>query len=322
MKNSRAVVVFSFIFLIAISILVVLKDGSSQAAEKEPESKDLKDNYAIFSVDLPEDLRFADEHVPVDQIDVRESLDREILVNTYWQSQTLLFIKRANRYFPVIEKILDKYNIPDDFKYLAVAESGLTNAISPANAVGFWQLLAGTAREYGLEVNNEIDERYHLEKSTEAACKYLQESYEKYGSWTLAAASYNAGRRGIDRQVIRQKESDYYDLLLYEETSRYIFRILAYKLILSNPSDYGFYVGDDDLYPEVPYFEVTLDNRVENFADFAKRYDINYKILKWMNPWLRETYLTNSYGKSYFVKIPRKGYFNPERVDPDNFSSR
>jgi hypothetical protein len=317
MKNSKAVVVVSFIFLIGVSILVVLKDGSSQAAENEPVTKDLKENYAIFSVDLPEELQFAGERVPVDQIDVRESLDREILVNTYWQSQTLLFIKRAERYFPVIERILKKYDIPDDFKYLPVAESGLTNAISPANAVGFWQLLEGTAREYGLEVNSEIDERYHLEKSTEAACKYLRESYEKYGNWTMAAASYNAGRRGIDRQVLRQKDTDYYDLLLYEETSRYVFRILAYKLILSNPSEYGFHVGTDDVYPEIPYFEVTVDNKVADFTDFAKRYDINYKILKWMNPWLRETFLTNRYGKSYFVKIPRRGYFDPQRVDPE-----
>lgn len=322
MRKSKAVVVLSFTFLIVISVLVVLKDGSSQAAEKEPETTDLRDNYAIFSVDIPEELEFAGEKVPVDQIDIRESLDREILVNTYWQSQTLLFIKRANRYFPVIDKILRKHDIPEDFKYLAVAESGLTYAVSPAGAVGFWQLLKGTAEEYGLEVNNEIDERYHVEKSTEAACRYIRESYEKYGSWTLAAASYNAGRRGIDRQVQRQKESDYYDLLLYEETSRYVYRILAYKLILKNPSHFGFYVGEDDLYPEVPYYEVTVDSRVNNFADFAKKYDINYKILKWMNPWLREDYLSNRYGKSYFVKIPRKGYFNPQRVDKEELTQR
>ena len=317
MKSPKFIVAFSFIFLIVISILVVLKDGTTSAAENEPENEDLKSSYAIFAVELPENLEFASESVPLDQIDVRESLDREILVNTYWQSQTLLFIKRAHRYFPVIEKILKKYNVPDDFKYLAVAESGLMNVISPANAVGFWQLLEGTAREYGLEVNDEVDERYHVEKSTEAACKYLLESYEKYGNWTMAAASYNAGRRGIDRQVLKQKESDYYDLLLYEETSRYLFRILAYKLILSNPSQYGFHVGEEDLYPQIPYFEVTVDNNVINFADFAKRYDINYKILKWMNPWLREDHLNNRYNKSYFIRIPRKGYFDPKRVDAE-----
>lgn len=315
MRYTKIIFLGIIILATLVSMPAFINDKGSIASEKDPKPKNLKSDYAIFSVDLPDELEFAGEKVPVDQIDIRESLDREILVNTYWQSQTLLFIKRANRYFPVIEKILKKHNIPEDFKYLPVAESGLTHAVSPARAVGFWQLLEGTAREYGLEINNEIDERYHVEKSTEAACRYLLDSYEKYGSWTMAAASYNAGRRGIDRQVLRQKESDYYDLLLYEETSRYIFRILAYKLILSKPSDYGFYVGKDDLYPSVPFFEVTVDSRINSFPDFATRYSINYKILKWMNPWLREDHLTNRSGKSYFIKIPRKGYFDPERVD-------
>jgi len=315
MKYSRVLFSAGLALGSMVLLLMFIREGDTKTSESEPEAKNLKSEYAIFAVDIPKDLEFAGEKVPLDQLDVRESLDRELLVNTYWQSQTLLFIKRAERYFPVIEEILRKYNIPEDFKYLPVAESGLTHAVSPARAVGFWQLLSGTAKEYGLEVNSEIDERYHVEKSTEAACKYLKESYEKYGNWTMAAASYNAGRRGIDRQVERQKEADYYDLLLYEETSRYVFRILAYKLILSNPSDFGFYVGKDDLYPPVPYFEVTVDGKVDNFADFSKKYNINYKILKWMNPWLREDHLTNSSGKSYQIRIPRKGYFNPDRVD-------
>jgi hypothetical protein len=300
-----------------VFIFSFLKDGDSAATANDPVVETFESRYAIFPVTIPEVLEFAGERVPVDQVDVRESLDREILVNTYWQSQTLLFIKRSNRYFPIIEPILRKYNIPDDFKYLAVAESGLTQAVSPAQAVGFWQFLSGTAREYGLEINQEIDERYHIEKSTEAACKYLKESYERYGSWTMAAASYNAGRRGIDRQVERQKEKDYYDLLLAEETGRYIYRVLSYKLILSKPSDYGFYLGEEDLYPEIPSYEVTVDKPVENFAEFAKRYEINYKILKWLNPWLREELLTNRDGKSYYIKIPRQGYFDPTRPDPE-----
>ncbi|MFW5819774.1 MAG: lytic transglycosylase domain-containing protein [Bacteroidota bacterium] len=311
----KPLILVTFIILILISTLAFLGDAESKNNAREPGTKDLKSNYAIFSVELPAEMEFAGERVPLDQMDIFESLDREILVNTYWQSQTVLFIKRANRYFPLIERILKKYNIPEDFKYLPVAESGLTNAISPAHAVGFWQLLAGTAREYGLVVNDEVDERYHIEKSTEAACKYLLKSYEKYGSWTMAAASYNAGHRGIDRQINRQKDRDYYDLLLYEETARYIFRILAFKLILSNPSDYGFHVGKNDLYQEIPYYEVTVDGGVKDFAEFAKRYEINYKILKWMNPWLRDDHLTNSHGISYFFKIPRKGYFDPGRVD-------
>ncbi len=315
MKYFKPVILVSFIMMTLLTTLAFLGNLESKPTEKEPEAEPLKSSYAIFSVDLPEELEFAGEPVPLDQVDVLESLDWEILVNTYWQSQTILFIKRANRYFPVIERILAKYNIPDDFKYLAVAESGLTHAVSPARAVGFWQLLEGTARDYMLEVNGEVDERYHVEKATEAACKYLLESYAKYGSWTLAAASFNAGRRGIDRQIIKQHESDYYDLLLYEETARYIFRILAYKLILSNPAEYGFHVGEKHLYPEIPYFEVTVDGNVKSFAEFAKRYDINYKILKLMNPWLRDDHLTNIHGKSYFIKIPRKGYFDPSRVD-------
>ncbi len=301
--------------VLAVGMVNINNGTMTSAEDKRPLPEKPVNDYAIFAVDLPDDLSFAGEKVPMDQVDVSESLDREILVNTYWQSQTLLFIKRANRYFPVIEKILKKYDIPDDFKYLPVAESGLTNAVSPAGAVGFWQLLKATAQENGLEVDNEVDERYNLEKATEAACKYIRQSYEKYGSWTLAAASYNAGRRGIDQQMERQNETQYYDLLLYEETSRYVFRILAYKLILSNPSKYGFYIGEKDLYPQIPYYEVSVDGKIEDFADFAGKYGINYKILKLMNPWLRESYLTNGRKKTYYIKIPREGYFDPSRVD-------
>lgn len=307
--------VFIFLFILISGILLLLNPLRSGIKEKERPLTEPKNSYAIFPVELPDFLEFAGEKVPVDQIDIREALDREILVNTYWQSQTLLFLKRANRYFPTIEKILKKYNIPDDFKYLAVAESGLMNVVSPAHAVGFWQLLKGTSMEYGLEVNGEVDERYHLEKSTEAACKYILDSYKKYNSWTLAAASYNAGRRGVDRQIARQNDSDYYDLLFTEETSRYLFRILAIKLIMASPGDYGFYIGDNDLYHEIPSFEVTIDGKVDKLAEFAKRYHITYKTLKTMNPWLRESYLKNPKNKSYFVKIPRKGFFDPTRTE-------
>ncbi len=234
-KIKNAWSIASLIFISGISFMAISKIGNGSENLPEPEDGPQK-NYAIFAVKLPEKVDFAGEPVPISQLDVLENLDREVLVNTYWQSQTLLFIKRANRYFPIIEEILKKYNVPDDFKYLPVAESGLTNIVSPANAVGFWQLLEGTGKEYGLEINSEMDERYSLEKSTETACKYIIESYKKYGSWTMAAASYNAGRRGMDRQIERQKEKDYYDLLLNEETSRYIFRIISYKLILSDPS--------------------------------------------------------------------------------------
>lgn len=307
--------IYSLGIILPMGLFLILRPVHSEGEDDKKPLIEPENSYAIFPVDIPESLEFSGEKVPLDQVDIFEALDREILVNTYWQSQTLLFLKRGNRYFPTIEKILKKYNVPDDFKYLAVAESGLMNVISPSNAVGFWQLLKGTAIELGLEVNNEVDERYHLEKSTEAACKYLLESYKKYNSWTMAAASYNAGRRGVGRQISRQTDSDYYDLLFTEETSRYLFRILAYKLIMSNPGDYGFYISEESMYPEIPSFEVTIEGKVNNLTEFANRYHITYKILKFMNPWLRDSFLNNSSNKSYFVKIPRKGYFDPTRVD-------
>jgi hypothetical protein len=308
-KEIRPVYFLIILATVLITSFTVYQiSGWSATKENDPENNP-KNNYAVFSLEVPTEVDFAGEKAPLDQLDILENLDRELLVNTYWQSQTLLFIKRANRYFPAIESVLKKYGIPEDFKYLAVAESGLTNAVSPSNAVGFWQLLDGTAKDYGLEVNNEVDERYHVEKSTEVACKYLLESHKKYINWTLTAASYNVGRKGVDKQIDRQKELDYYDLLLGEETERYIFRILSYKLIMQNPAQYGFYVGESHLYPQIPYYEVTVNGKVDDFAEFAKRYGISYKILKWMNPWLRESYLTNASGKTYYVRIPKEGYF-------------
>jgi hypothetical protein len=307
-KKFNALLLSGLAIFVFIFLMLFREDfGFSKSRDDSDSKKDPKNTYAIFATGIPESLSFADEPVPLNQIDVRESLDREILVNTYWHSQTMLLIKKANRFFPVIEPILKKYGIPSDFKYLTVAESQLMNVISPADAVGFWQILEGTAKDYGLEVNNEIDERYHLEKSTEFACKFLLESYKKYGTWTLAAASYNAGRKGVDTQIERQKETDYYKLLLGDETGRYIFRVLSFKLILSDPSKYGFYLGSNDLYPEIPFYEVSIEGGVEDFADFAKRYGISYKILKLYNPWLREAFLTNKQGKTYYIKIPRDG---------------
>ncbi len=312
----------AFPFFIVLTIAIILFAVFNTAGwcdsknDKKPEDNPIR-NYQVFSIDLPSELEFAGERVPLEQIDIWENLDRELLVNTYWQSQTLLFIKRANRFFPVIEPILKKNGVPDDFKYLAVAESGLINVISPSNAVGFWQFLEGTAKEYGLEINSEVDERYHLEKSTEAACKYLLESHKKYINWTLTAASYNVGRNGLDKQIGRQKELNYYDLLLGEETERYVFRILSYKLILQNPSEYGFFVGENQLYPPIPYYEVSINGKVADFAEFAKSYGISYKILKWMNPWLRDSFLTNASGKTYYIKIPKEGFFKMSLTGED-----
>lgn len=265
--------------------------------------------YQISSIDIPEDLNFAGEAVPQEDPEIMERIDREFLVNTYWQSNALLLMKRAHKYFPVIEPILEKNGIPEDFKYLAVAESGLQNVVSPAGATGFWQIMKATGREYGLEVNNNVDERYHLEKSTEVACQYLSKYREKYGSWTLAAAAYNAGTGAIDRYMKIQKAKGYYDLLLGQETGRYVFRIMAIKEILSSPKKYGFVIGEEDLYKNIPTFRVDVDTAVTNFADFAGRYGISYKILKRHNPWLREPHLNNASRKDYQISIPLKGYY-------------
>jgi len=253
---------------------------------------------------IPEEMIFAGEPVPLQNFDTRESLDRELLVNAYWHSRTLLVLKKTKRYFAVIEPILEKYGIPEDFKYIPLAESGFENSTSPVGAVGVWQFLESTGKEYGLEVNNEVDERYHLEKSTEAACKFFLESYALYKNWTLAAASYNVGRKGINNQIERQQVNNYYDLLLNEETARYVFRILAFKLITQNPQQFGFHLGNEDYYPPLPLYEVKVDTGISNMADFASRYSINYKLLKLFNPWLRESFLTNKSGKTYLIKIP------------------
>jgi hypothetical protein len=267
-------------------------------------------DYNVYALSVPDDLNFAGEAMPLTDPDILERMDRELLVNTYWQSNGLLMFKRAEKYFPIIEPILKKNGIPDDFKYLAVIESGLTNAVSPAGARGVWQIMPTTARENGLEVNKNVDERYHLEKATEVACKYLLKSKENLGSWTLAAAAYNAGNAGVSRRLKDQDVNGYYDLLLGEETGRYVFRIVALKTILSDPLTYGFNFTDNDLYQTIPTVGVEVDTVVTDFTKFAKRFGINYKILKIHNPWLRESKLNNASRKKYRIEIPKEGYYS------------
>jgi len=303
---------FTFIFGIGLAAVLLASTAYSGGSEKDPVATGNRDAFTVYGVEVPEKVTFAGEPVPLDLFDVKESLDRELLSNTYFHSQTIRLIKLANRYFPEIEPVLRSNLVPDDFKYLAVAESGLTQAVSPAKAVGFWQLLKGTAQEYGLEVGPEVDERYHVAKSTEAACKYLIASYQKYGNWSMTAASYNAGRRGMDRQIQRQNKENYYDLLLNEETARYLYRVVAFKLIFENPSAYGFVIPENELYPVIPKRSVTVDSTVTNFADFAIWQETNYKILKFMNPWLRDTRLTVSEGRTYEIVLPEKGYRRPD----------
>ncbi|WP_461533624.1 lytic transglycosylase domain-containing protein [Sinomicrobium sp.] len=291
--------------------------GSVQGNEKDNlagKNREIADkavhDYNVYAIDFIENLSFAGEPVPLDEPDIKERMDRELLVNTYWQSNGLLLIKRAHKYFPVIEPILKKHGIPDDFKYLAVIESGLQNVVSPARATGFWQIMSATGKEYGMEINQNVDERYHLEKSTEVACEYLKKAKERFGSWTLAAAAYNAGQNGIARQQERQEIEDYYDMLLGSETGRYVFRILALKEILSDPAKYGFNIEQKHMYTQVPTKKVMVDYEIENLAAFAREHGINYKILKIHNPWLRETKLNNKSKKKYYIEIPKKGYYS------------
>ena len=257
---------------------------------------------------LPDSVNFAGERTPLKIADVKERFDRELLVNANLDATTLLIIKRANRAFPIMEPILKKYGVPDDFKYLAVIESNLVNVVSPAGARGIWQFLPETARERGMEVNDFVDERYHLEKSTEAACRYFLDAKAKFGSWTLAAASYNGGMTGVNKQIEMQQVTDYYDLLLTEETSRYVFRILALKEIMKNPDKYGFVVPVADLYTVLPSKKVFVDSTINDLAAFAKSQGINYKILKIHNPWLRDKKLLNTAKKVYTIEIPLSGY--------------
>lgn len=270
-------------------------------------SHDEKDIHKVYALELPDSIYFAGERVPLEVLDVRERLDRELLVNTYWQSNMMLLLKRANRYFPEIERILIEEGVPEDFKYLAVIESGLENGISPAGAKGFWQLMRPTAKEYGLEVNSNVDERYHLELSTRVACAYLKKAKKRFGSWTSAAASYNRGMYGVHSLMKKQQVDNYYDLLLGKETSRYVFRILAVKEIMTRPKDFGFVFETDDLYAEVPIKKMELDTAITNVAHFSKQFGINYKLLKIYNPWLLENHLNNKSRKKYEIIIPERG---------------
>ena len=299
-------VVICGLFIQAIQSPEVASQTTQTATSAEQQSSQ---TLRVEALDIPNVMTFAGERVPLQDTDVRERLDREIHVNTYWHSNMLLMIKKANRFFSEIEPLLKKYNLPDDFKYLAVAESGLDNVTSHAGASGFWQFMKATGKEYGLEINNYVDERYNLELATKVAAQYLINSKELFGSWTNAAAAYNAGNAGITKQMKRQDATDYYSLLLNSETGRYVFRILAFKEILSNPEKYGFYVDQQDLYQAIPTKTIIINTPVEDFAKFAKQQGINYKILKIHNPWLRDTYLKNASGKAYSIKIPIAGYY-------------
>lgn len=306
--------VLSIIGLVAVFVLSInavtdrsstpeFQGQTSPDPEKESREESVVGDY-VYAIPLPESANFAGEEAPLEIPDVKERLDREMLVNAYWQSNGLLLLKRAHKYFPIIEPILEEYGVPDDLKYVAVIESALTNAVSPAGARGIWQIMQSTGKEYGLEINSNVDERYNIEKSTRVAARYFLKSYERFDSWTLAAAAYNAGNYGVHRQLERQEVDDYYDLLLGEETGRYVFRILALKEIMKDPKKYGFNFEEEDLYQPIAVRKVEVDTAITNFAQFAREFDINYKILKIHNPWLREAHLNNQSRKEYLIDIP------------------
>lgn len=301
MKNKNHILVGTLLLFTAILLV-----GSSFLQPNSAfKSYGLSDPSKVFALDIAEAYSFAGETVTLDEQDLRERMDKELLVNTYWQSNMMLMIKRSNKYFPTIERILKEEGVPDDFKYLAVIESGLENVNSPAGAKGFWQIMKTTGREMGLEVNSNVDERYHIENATRVACTYLKKAKKKLGSWTLAAASYNRGISGINRLLEKQQAETYYDLLLNTETRRYVFRILAMKEILSNPAHYGFVFEAQDLYTEIPVYTVEVDTAISNIARFAKTMGVNYKQMKIHNPWLLQNHLNNKSRKLYHIKLPK-----------------
>lgn len=260
---------------------------------------------SVSNPDVPSSMTFAGSKVEFDRIDMAERLDRELTALVYGQTSMLLCFKRANRYFPILAKILKEQDIPLDFLYLACTESVLDHsAYSKAAAAGMWQLLAATGRQYGLEVNDDVDERYDPEKSTYAACKYLKAAYAKYGDWATAAASYNAGMGRISGELSKQGQDVSFDLYLVQETSRYVFRILAYKLIMEHPKRFGYTLHSRQLYQPVRYREVEVSTSVSSWADWARQQGISYAQLREANPWIRNSKLSNSSGKTYKVKIP------------------
>ena len=306
----QAPLILSVTSLILVLVLFYLREQPSKDdpvrtmdQEFQP-TPELTMRSKTVTLEIPDSLTFAGEQIPLDILDVKERLDRELHINTYWHNNSIFIYKRANRWFPQIEAILREEGVPDDFKYLAVIESGLLNVTSPANAVGFWQFLKSTARELDLEVTREVDERYHPLKSTRAACSYLKEAHKDFGSWTLAAASYNMGVRGLKNRLEEQRVNSYFDLLLNEETSRYVFRAIAAKELLTHPITYGFEIPPEHLYNQEPLKEIEVTETIEDLVQFAQDQGINYKILKKHNPWLRRKKLSVKSGDSYIISVP------------------
>ena len=315
--KTRNILLACGIAIILIGVSAAITFSLAQSNDEQMETYEGTEHEYLFfdqidhithDIELPDTLYFCGEEVPLDLFYVRERLERELLINTYRHSTTILQLKRTTRWFPVMEPLMEQYGLPEDFKYLAMIESELTNAVSPSKAVGFWQFLESTGKEYGLEINKEVDMRYNVEKETVAACKYLKTAYRKFDNWTAAAASFNCGTGRITRTMEEQRVDSYYDMRLPEETQRYVFRILALKLITENPEKYGFQISDNGWYRPFETKTVTVTQSIPNLIDFAFEQGTNYKMLKYFNPWLRSNSLTVSAGNSYEIKIPTGDY--------------
>ncbi len=300
MKSKR---VFTAIAIALFTVIfVIIKANKTEENSTGKNDNEYKEILYSDDVTKVSNFSFAGENIPLNRWYVKERLDRELLVNSYWHSSTILILKRTSKYFPIIEPILSKNNIPNDFKYLCVIESSLSNVKSPAGAMGFWQFMKGTARDYGLTVNNQIDERRHLVKSTEAACKYLNDMYKRFGNWTLVAASYNVGYTGLKKRLNKQKEKNYYNLVLPEETQRYMYRILAFKKIIQSPEKFKFNIINKYNFPK--YKEIIITKSIDNLVNFAKKNSISYHELVTLNPWIRGYQLPVVGKKKYILKIP------------------
>ncbi|MES2647132.1 MAG: lytic transglycosylase domain-containing protein [Bacteroidota bacterium] len=290
--------------ILCVALLVYGRNNNNKE-EKKNDPQPLNAAYQWKSPPLPDEISFAGEKVPLERWEIKEQFDRQLTFNYYWQGEILYILKLANRYFPMIEERLKANDIPVDMKYLCVAESKLQNVVSRAGAAGFWQFMPYTAPGFGLEINSEVDERYHVRKSTDAACKYLRAAYNKLGSWTAAAASYNCGQGGYNSNAIFQKTSNYYDLLLPEETNQYIFRILTFKYLMDNAKSLGFNLPDADGYPVIKTKEIIVNKNIPSLVSFAIEHGTTYKMLKQLNPWLRGRSLSVRPGKTYTISLPQ-----------------
>lgn len=301
------------ILILSVFLLgCISKKNNLETQHNHVSKHTIKEKESVVFPNTPHNISFANVQYTFDDHDLKERLERELIVNTFWHSNTMFYIKRANRWFPLIESILEEEGIPEDFKYLAVIESGLKQAKSPAGALGFWQFMKGTAKDYGLEISRTVDERMHVEKSTRAACQYLKDAYDKFDSWALAAAAYNRGVNGISSDLTKQEVEHLFDLHLNSETARYFFRILAVKEILENPTKYNFNVTNDQLYDSYKTKKLTVNSDIKDLSSWSKTKGFNLKIIKKLNPWLISNSLKVEKGKSYVILLPT----NDEKLKP------